>query len=247
MNHSDRQAAAGTSPSASGDGRGAAALCVAGFRHFEAGRALDAQLCCQQALAIDPDHADTMHLLGLLSAQATHDDLALEWLSRAIRQRPKPQYLASLGNLLRRQGRHDEALKAFDKAVQLDPTAPQSWRDLASLLIELKRLDEALLVLGELKRLAPEDWDAAMKRASALLQLGRTEDGIACLDQCERLRPNHAPTRCPCARSRRYSTAMPPLSACRRTRGPTTRPFCANAPALAISRNISPTSAQRRR
>jgi tetratricopeptide (TPR) repeat protein len=194
MTSHERQAAAGTSPSASGSANNAAALWAAGFRHFEAARPLDAQLCCQQALAIDPHHADAMHLLGLLSAQAAQFDLALEWLSRAIRQDAKPQYLSSLGNLLRRQGRHDEALRAFDKAVQLDPAAPQPWRDLASLLIERKRFDEALLALRELERLAPEDWDAAMKRASVLLQLGRTEEAIACLDQCDRLQPNHAPT-----------------------------------------------------
>ncbi len=194
MNNRDRQAAAGQSPSTSGDADRAAALCAAGRRHFEAGRALDAQLCCQEALAIDPQHADTMHLLGLLSAQAAQYDLALEWLSRAIREVPKPQYLSSLGKLLLVQGRHEDALKAFDKAVQLDPAVPQSWRDLAGLLIELKRFDQALLALRELDRLAPDDWDATMKRASALLQLDRTEEAILCLDQCARLRPDHAPT-----------------------------------------------------
>jgi tetratricopeptide (TPR) repeat protein len=202
MNHRERQAAAGQFPSASAGAENgaedsatdAAAHCAAGFRHLEAARALDAQLCCQQALAIDPYHADAMHLLGLLSAQSAQHDLALEWLSRAIRQEAKPQYLSSLGNLLCCQGRHDEALKAFVKAVQLDPAVPQSWRDLAALLVELKRFDEALLALRELERLAPEDWDAAMKRASVLLQLGRTEDALSCLGQCDRLRPNHAPT-----------------------------------------------------
>jgi tetratricopeptide (TPR) repeat protein len=194
MNHRDRQAAAGQSPSASGDANDAAALCAAGFRHFEAARALDAQLCCQKALSLDPHHAETMHLLGLLSLQAAQYDLALEWLSRAIREVPKPQYLSSLGRLLHHQGRHDDALKAFDKAVQLDPAAQQSWRDLAALLIELRRRDEALLALGQLQELAPDDWDAAMKRASVLLQLARTEEAVSCLDQCDRLRPDHAPT-----------------------------------------------------
>jgi tetratricopeptide (TPR) repeat protein len=196
MNHREGQAAAGQSPSASGDtdAQDATALCTAGFRHFEAGRALDAQLCCGQALGIDPHHADTMHLLGLLSLQAARYDLALEWLARAIREVPRPRYLSSLGTVLRHQGRIDEALKAIDKAVQLDPTAPQSWRDLATLLVELKRFDEALLALSELERLVPDDWDAGMTQASVLLQLGRTEDAIASFDRCDRLRPNHAPT-----------------------------------------------------
>ena len=43
------------------------ALYEAGLAHMQAERFLDAQLCCQQALAADPDHADTLHLVGLLS------------------------------------------------------------------------------------------------------------------------------------------------------------------------------------
>jgi tetratricopeptide (TPR) repeat protein len=187
MNHRERQAAAGQSPSASTAPatNDAAALCAAGFRHFEAGRALDAQLCCQQALSLDPHHADTMHLLGLLSLQAAQHDLALEWLSRAIRQDAKPRYLSSLGNLLRRQGLHDEARRAFDTAVQLDPTAPESWRDLAALLMELKRFDQALPALDRLQALVPDDWDASMKRVWVLLQLGLSEKAIVSLDHLE--------------------------------------------------------------
>ena len=192
MNQRDREAKQPLL--ASGEANDAAALCAAGFRHVAADRVLDAQLCCQQALAIDPDHADTMHLLGLLSLHAAQYELAQEWLSRAIRRDAKPQYLSSLGNLLRRQGRLDDALRAYDKAVQLGPTAPQCWRDLAALLTELKRFDQALLALRELERLAPDDWDAAMQRASLLLRLTRTEEAIESLDQCDRLRPNHAPT-----------------------------------------------------
>jgi tetratricopeptide (TPR) repeat protein len=161
---------------------------------LQAERDQDAQLCGEQALAIDPDHADALHLMGLLSLKAAQHDLALEWLARAIRQVPKPHYLLDLATVLRLQGRLDEALKAIDKAVQLGPDAPQSWRDLAGLLIELRRHDEALLALDQLQKIDPNDWDAAMKRAALLLQRGRTEEAIACLDACVRLRPDHAPS-----------------------------------------------------
>src|ERR1700744_1370302 len=98
-----------------------AALFAAASRHRLAKQPLDAQLCCQQALAIDPAHAGSLHLLGQLSFDAGQYDHALEWLTRAIRQDPRPEYLASLGNALQRQGRYEDALKAFDKAVQLRP------------------------------------------------------------------------------------------------------------------------------
>jgi tetratricopeptide (TPR) repeat protein len=48
------------------------------------GRYRDARLCRQQALAADPNHADTLHLMGLLSLQAKQYNHAVEWIARAI-------------------------------------------------------------------------------------------------------------------------------------------------------------------
>jgi Flp pilus assembly protein TadD len=83
-------------------------------------------MCCQQALATDPNHADALHLMGLLSHHTKQYDHAVEWMARAIRQGPKPAYLSSLGTTLQHQGRHEEARKAFDKAVQFKPDDAES-------------------------------------------------------------------------------------------------------------------------
>ena len=69
MNRRERRAA-GLGPPTKATRAGGdtpAALHQAGLGHRREGRNLDAQMCCQQALAIDPDHADTLHLMGLLS------------------------------------------------------------------------------------------------------------------------------------------------------------------------------------
>jgi tetratricopeptide (TPR) repeat protein len=150
-----------------------AVLYEAGFRHLRAGAHLDAQLCCQQALAMDPHHADTMHLMGLISLHAYQHDLAVEWISRAIRQEPKPEYLVSLGTTLRKQGRHEEALKTFDKAVQLKPESAELWKNLGEVLQDLERPDEALLSFQHALKLDPQNSDAADRNASLLSELGR--------------------------------------------------------------------------
>src|ERR1700761_7749774 len=95
------------------------ALHEAALGHLREGRHLEAQLCCRKALEANSAHADTLHLMGLLSLEAGHGELAVEWTARAIRQNPQPEYLSTLGTALRRLGRFDVALKAFDKAVQL--------------------------------------------------------------------------------------------------------------------------------
>lgn len=112
---------------------------------------------------MDPDHSDALHLMGLLALDASQYDHAIAWLSRAIRRDPKPAYLASLGSALQRQGRLEDALKAYDKAVQIRPDDANLWRDLGNVLFDLKRPDDALLSFQHVLTLDPEHWDAAYR------------------------------------------------------------------------------------
>jgi len=196
MSRRERRAAA---RKAGGDlnGRGtgtAAALYDAGLNHMQARRHLDAQLCCQQALAIDPNHADTLHLMGLLSFHAKQYDHAVEWISRAIRQQPKTDYLTNLGTTLANQGRHDEALKAFDKAVQLDPLDADLWRNLGNALVDVERPVDAILSFQHALKLNPRQWDAANKAALLLYRSERLEEALPYFNLCDELQPDHFPT-----------------------------------------------------
>ena len=98
-----------------------ARLHAAVLEHTLAGRFLDALNFCEQAFAMDPENADTMHLMGVVCSEAKQFDYAVEWTSRAIRKHAKPTYLTTLGIALLRLGRRDEAIKVFDKAIQLEP------------------------------------------------------------------------------------------------------------------------------
>ena len=161
---------------------------------MRAGRHLDAQICCRQALEANPSDADTLHLMGQLSLHAGQCDLAVEWTARAIAQDPKPEYLATLGTALRRQGRREEALKAFDKAVQLKPGDAGLWTHLGDVLIELERPTDAVLTFAHVLELDPRHWDAANKRARLLYFQKRWAEALAQFDRCDELMPNHAPT-----------------------------------------------------
>ncbi len=171
----------------------AAAQCEAGHRALEAGQALEAQICCQRLLAADPNHAPALHLMGLIAFDAGQYDHALAWISRAIVQAPEPDFLASLGATLSRQGRHEEALKAFDKAVQLEPDNAARWKQLGDALMELKRYDHALLSFQHVLKLDPRNPNAAYKSGVLLHEAGRHEEAVACLNICDELLPNRAP------------------------------------------------------
>lgn len=171
-----------------------ATLHQAALGHLSGGRLLDAQACCQQALAIDPEHVDTLHLMGVLALQAKQPDHAVEWFSRAIRLAPRPEYLASLGVALKQQGRLADALGVFDKAVQLKPDDADLWKHLAGALLALERPADALLAYQHALTLNPRQFEAAFQVGILLHRLERFEDALAQFDLCDRLQPAHAAT-----------------------------------------------------
>jgi tetratricopeptide (TPR) repeat protein len=196
MNRRKRQTDAESSKPARNASRGDApgVLFETGLRHFRAGRHLDAQLCCRQALEANPDHADTLHLMGQISLHSRQYDHATEWIIRAIRLDPKAEYLASLGTTLQKQERHEEALKVFDKAVQLKPDDADLWRHLGDNLAQLGRLDQARLAFQQVLKLNPDHQHALYKSGALLNQLGRHEEAIGYLDRSNELLPHHAAT-----------------------------------------------------
>ena len=108
--------------------------------------------------------------MGLLCLDANQHDHAIEWIARAIRQDAKAEYLTSLGTALQQQGRHEEALKAFDKAVQLKPDVGELWKNLGNVLLDLKRPDDALLSFQHALKLDPAALARRAPKRSAALQ-----------------------------------------------------------------------------
>jgi tetratricopeptide (TPR) repeat protein len=192
--HERRVAARKTAAASKGDAGTPAALHEAGLDHLRAGRPLDAQMCCERALALDAGHADTLQLMGLLSLHAKQYDAAIEWVGRANRADPKTDYLASLGTALEQQGLHEEALKAFDNAVQIRPDDAELWTRLANVLVLLQRPDHAILSYQHALKLAPRYWYAAYNYAVLLHRSERFEEALITWNLCDELQPDHAAT-----------------------------------------------------
>jgi tetratricopeptide (TPR) repeat protein len=189
MTRRDRRPASKNTESTVPAATTAAALHEAAVRHFSAGQYLEAQLCCRQALERDADNAETLHLIGLIALQARQYDHAVEWISRAIRQQPKVDYLTSLGTALQRQGRRNDALLTFDKAVQLKPDDAGLWRNLGSALADAGRLSEAALSFQHALKLDPCLWDAAFQAGFLLHHEGRSEEALGLFKLHEKMPP----------------------------------------------------------
>jgi tetratricopeptide (TPR) repeat protein len=195
MNRHERRAAARESKKASKDPSAPSqtVLCELARQHMQAGRQLDAQRCCQQVLAIDSDHVEALHLLGLLSLQARQYDGAIEWIARASQQDLKNDYLGSLAIALEQQGLQNEALKALERAAQLRPNDIGIWIDRGNMLVKLERLTEGLASYQHVLKLDPGHADAACGCGSILFKLGHLEEALRFLNLSDELRSNQAP------------------------------------------------------
>jgi tetratricopeptide (TPR) repeat protein len=195
MNRQERRAAArksGSSPERPANPT-PAALYELGLSHLRNGRVMDAQVCCQQALAIDGGHADSCFLMGLLAIEAGDCDHAVNWFARALGQAVKIDYLFALGTALRRLQRFDDASKAFDKVIQLKPDSPQAWKSLANVLAEAGRIEESLLAWQHVLKIDPTDQDAAYqcfeKSGHLLHGLKRFEEALGEHQQAHAIAP----------------------------------------------------------
>jgi tetratricopeptide (TPR) repeat protein len=161
--------------------------------HLRDGRFLEAQSCCQQALLLEAENAETLHLVGRLHLKIGQSDHAVEWLSRAIRQEAKPAYLSSLAGALTEQGRLAEAAQVLEKAVQLQPDDAELWRQLGDGLIAAGRSPEALLCFQHVTALDPDHAGAAYRAGYLLQESERFDEALAQLNRSAELQPDHAP------------------------------------------------------
>ena len=93
------------------------------------------------------------------------------------------------GDILLKQGRGPEALKAFDAAVRMAPSAPQGYCNRGVALQSLGRFDEALTALDRALRYRPDYATAHFNRGNVLKALGRIDEAIAAYGRALGSRP----------------------------------------------------------
>src|ERR1700733_7487931 len=110
----------------------------AALTHHEAERLDQAQAIYSDILAHDPDHAESLHLLGLITAQQGRPEAGAGMIRRAMRLTPgcAPHH-NSLAVAYRMLGRDAEALAEYRAASSLRPDSAEIHNNLAATLSAL--------------------------------------------------------------------------------------------------------------
>lgn len=145
----------------------------------------------RQVLAIEPRHADAMHLLGLVERQLGNLQQAVELIRSAITINPQAAiFHNNLGEVYQAQGRSTEAELASRRALTLDPKLPEANLNLGHALRAQKRIDEALIAYRDAVRLRPGYFDALVGIADAHEDAGRLEEALVSFHDALAARPN---------------------------------------------------------
>jgi Flp pilus assembly protein TadD len=163
------------------------------FRHQAAGRLGEAEAMYRRILGVKPDHADSLHLLGVIAGQRDDNAAAVDWISQALAINPNAAiYHNNLGAFCRRLGKLDQAMAAYRKAVELQPDYADARYNLGNVLRDTGKLAHSLAEYREAIRLRPGHAETHNNFGFALLELGRIEDATAQFREAIRLRPDYA-------------------------------------------------------
>lgn len=169
----------------------AAGLFEAALRLLRAGQLAEAEISCRKALSIDADHADSLHLMGMLCQRSKQYDLAVEWFAQAIRSNPDvADYFFNLGAVLAHQGHICHAIKSYDRGLVLKPESAGEWHRLGELLMQQERRDEARLSFDRALKVDPRYVEAANSSALLHFHAGEYEAAIARFDQSFEIKPD---------------------------------------------------------
>jgi len=153
----------------------------AGIDRHRAGDLTGAEAIYRHVLAQHPNHADALHLAGLVAIVKGCYAEAIDLMTKAVAQRPgEAAFHSNLGEAYRRLGQFGEALASLNRALELQPNLPEAHLNLAETLCDAGRLDEAIASAQQAITLRSRFAQALNCLGRAYAQKGRRDDAIAC-------------------------------------------------------------------
>src|SRR5256885_1673494 len=89
--------------------------------HHRRGQLAEAERLYRQILEAAPEHPEALHFLGVAAHQRGSLAEAEAWVLRALARKDRPAFFSSLGNILKGQGRTEEAIAAYRGALARKP------------------------------------------------------------------------------------------------------------------------------
>ena len=168
------------------------ALFQQALRLHQQGRLDQAEKLYQRLLAFNPDHADTLCLLGTLKQAQGKLEEAAGLVQRAISLDPhEPRFACSLALICWEGGKHADALRYWEKATKNDPSCFEAWNNLGYAYSELDQHEPAIRAFRRALELRPNDAQLYNALGECLQEMERNAAAIDAYRQALRCNPRY--------------------------------------------------------
>ena len=165
------------------------------IQYHNTGKFQHAKQIYQAILGQDSNHADALHLLGVLSHQTGDHHGAVQLIEKAIRINPSnPFYYGNLGVVYHSLDLVDRSISCYHKAQALKPDYTEAFNNLANIFRKQGRLTQAAAMYKKALSLQPNDVVAYNNLGHVYRELGSIEDEIVCYTKAVQVDPDYAYT-----------------------------------------------------
>ena len=161
--------------------------------HHQAGRLQEAEALYRQILQDQPDHADALHLLGVIAHQVGRHEAAVDCILKAIKFNPTvAEYHNNLGEAYRAIGKLEEAAAHYREALMLRPAFAEPYSNMSIVLRKQGKREEAAAHCRQALALKPAFAEAHNNLGNVLKDEGKLDEAVACYRQALALKPDYA-------------------------------------------------------
>jgi protein O-GlcNAc transferase len=148
---------------------------------------------CRFILTVQAVHFDALSLLGIMAARSGHAEAAADFLGRAVAARPNDATAHNnYGIALKNLERYDDALRSYERALEINRNFPDAYYNQGNARKELKRYSEALESYERALNIKPDYAEAHINRGIALQALERVDDALDSYERALKIRPDYA-------------------------------------------------------
>jgi superkiller protein 3 len=172
------------------DSREALNLAIACHKKGETQQAADRY---KAILDNDPEHADALHLLGVLMSQQGAHEKAIRLIQKAIQKFPTSEICYNnLANALFHGGRSAEAMETYRQALEINPRYFDAYNNMGN---TAKQMGQPLEAIGYYKKALEIKPDSAKVRSdmgNVLAEIGQIDEALELYAAAIKVNPNYA-------------------------------------------------------